>query len=388
LLEVSNFSDAPVRGNVELSFDGTLLDVRPFAIAASGRKLDVFPSVPRARRASRGWLVARLDRTDALPSDNVAYASLPAPAPSRVLLVTKGNWFLEKLLAADQTVNFELLAPEAFQPAMAAQFDAVILDNFVPAGFQLSETAGNILFIKQSPFAQAPGSIEQPLITDSDAQHPIMRMVNLQNVTIVRASDVPLPAPIDGWVFNAPLRSFDHPLLFVGTRRVGKAEQRVATLAFDVAESDLPLRVAFPLLIANTVQWLAGKAASTGIALGAGERLSLGADQALWSQPQTNADAPINPKSEQFVRDLFVPLKNGFYLIDQPSGREWVPVNTFSEAESDLRIDSASSPAAVSLGPRLALASVAGWPPWQILAMAALALCVMEWWLFHRRRTE
>jgi hypothetical protein len=34
------------------------------------------------------------------------------------------------------------------------------------------------------------------------------------------------------------------------------------------------------------------------------------------------------------------------------------------------------------------LAGFAGWPLWQYLALAALVLFTIEWWLFHRRRTE
>ena len=28
------------------------------------------------------------------------------------------------------------------------------------------------------------------------------------------------------------------------------------------------------------------------------------------------------------------------------------------------------------------------WPPWVYLALAAFAFCALEWWGFHRRRTE
>ena len=41
--------------------------------------------------------------------------------------------------------------------------------------------------------------------------------------------------------------------------------------------------------------------------------------------------------------------------------------------------------------PRLSLlpfANLASWPIWQYLAIAAFALFALEWWLFHRRRTE
>jgi hypothetical protein len=61
-------------------------------------------------------------------------------------------------------------------------------------------------------------------------------------------------------------------------------------------------------------------------------------------------------------------------------------VNTFSEAESDLR-------AATESGSGLARAPVAssgfrGLPIWQWLALAAFVLLTAEWWLFHRRKTE
>ena len=114
LLEVANFGRALAKTNVELSYDGQLLDVKPLAIEPGGHAVQVFPTVPRPSNNARGWLTARLDTNDALASDNIAYAVLPVEPPRRILLVTKGNWFLEKLLAADQSVAFELLTPDSF----------------------------------------------------------------------------------------------------------------------------------------------------------------------------------------------------------------------------------------------------------------------------------
>ena len=119
LLEIANFGKTAARGNVELSFDGHLLEIKPFALEPGARKTEIFPTVPRPSRNSRGWLTARLDTPDALTADNLAYAVLPADPPHRVLLVTRGNWFLEKLLAADQGLSFELVEPAAFTPALA-----------------------------------------------------------------------------------------------------------------------------------------------------------------------------------------------------------------------------------------------------------------------------
>src|SRR5207247_350652 len=121
------------------------------------------------------WLTAKLNTPDALAADNVAYAVLPTQPPKRVLLVTKGNWFLEKLLAADQSLTFELLTPDAFTPNLAPKFDAVLFDNFLPENFDVAKTAGNFLFIKQTPFNTAEPALDQPILSDIDSQHPALR---------------------------------------------------------------------------------------------------------------------------------------------------------------------------------------------------------------------
>ncbi len=385
LLELRNFGRATARGNVELAFDGKLLDVKPFEIEPGGRKLETFPSVPRPARNARGWLTARLPTADALALDNVAYAVLPAPRPHRVLLVTRGNFFLEKLLAADQQISFDLLEPGAFQLAMAAKFDAVILDDALPPGLDFAAPPGNFLYVKTSPFT-APGSpVEQPLITELDAANPVMRLVSLQNVTIARAAPVQVPAAVPGWEFTAPLRSFDHALMITGAK--SDATKRVAALAFDLAESDLPLRIAFPLLIANTVHWLAGERLDSPITMRAGETLPLTPDQTVWTSPQTDPTATAKPDPAQLARTFFQPTQRGFYLLNQPAGPNWIAANTFSEAESDLRGTDAPSVAAPVVLHR-SLASIGSRPLWQYLALAALVLTTLEWWLFHRRRTE
>ncbi len=73
----------------------------------------------------------------------------------RALLVTRGNWFLESLFKADEQIEFNQLAPDAFQVAQAANFDVVVLDDFLPVGLEkLAELpAGNFLFVRQSPLS-------------------------------------------------------------------------------------------------------------------------------------------------------------------------------------------------------------------------------------------
>lgn len=385
LLELQNFGRAAATGDVELHYDGQLLEVKPFALEPGARRLDIFSSVPRASRTARGWLTARLTTPDALPLDNVARTILPLPKTRRVLLVSPGNWFLEKFLAADPAVSFELIEPQAWNPAFAAKFETVILDQFVPAEFTLTAPAANFLFIGKSPFSGASGELERPTVTDIEAGHPIFRLVDLQNVTLLRSAALELPADA-AWRFASPLRSFDHPLLITGEQRTsGKLPRRIAAFSFATTDSDLPLRVAFPLLISNTLQWLAGGSAETPLALRTGETLPLAPDEAIAIEPakeEEKTDAP-----GEFITGFFRPLRQGFYQRRDLSTADWIAVNTFSEAESDLRADVAPQPRLPASWTQT-LGSLAGWPLWRYLALAALTLLAIEWSLFHRRRTE
>ena len=152
-----------------------------------------------------------------------------------------------------------------------------------------------------------------------------------------------------------------------------------------MADSDLPLRIAFPLLMSNAVHWLAGGPPEKIASAIAGENVPLAAGAAISTEPLTSLDA--KPGTTNAAHDFFQPLRNGFYQTQQPGGAGWLAVNTFSEAESDLRGSApvANAPAAL---PMPSLAAFTGWPLWQHLALAALALFTVEWWLFHRRRTE
>lgn len=385
LLEVANFGQSPAKANVELAFDGQLLDVKPIALEPGARTVQVFPTVPRPTRSSKGWLTARLDTPDALAADNVAYAVLPIEPPRRVLLITKGNWFLEKLLAADQGLSFELITPDAFTPALAEKFDAVLLDNFLPENFDLTKTAGNFFFLKQTPFNTADPALDQPLISDLDSRHPALRLVSLQNITLLRAAALALPK-IEGWNWQAPIRSFEHPLLITGERLGGK--QRVAALALDITDSDLPLRIAFPLLMSNTLHWLAGETAAPIFARHAGDSLPLLEGESVQPEPQTPWKPATQPSTAAPIREIFQPLINGFYRLETRDGARWLAVNTFREGESDLRSGATTPTVAVPALPMISLARFAGWPLWQYLAAAAFALLALEWWLFHRRRTE
>jgi hypothetical protein len=160
-------------------------------------------------------------------------------------------------------------------------------------------------------------------------------------------------------------------LLITGEERGG---HRVAALGLDLTATDLPLRIAFPLLITNTIHWLADARENSGRSLRAGEVLALSQDERI-----------IDPPASGF----FQPLRNGFYESQlRDTHREWIAVNTFSDQESNLQHAKAVSETSRAAAIPPVLSSFASWPIWRWLALGALALFTAEWSLFHRRRTE
>ena len=274
--------------------------------------------------------------------------------------------------------------------------------------------------------------MERPLVTDLDPASPLLRLVDWRSVGVLRAVGFPALSdvrPVEkdddaagAWRLAAPVRSAERPLVLSGERGAPSSSsspaarrQRFVALAFGLAESDLPLRVAFPLFMSNTLRWLAGRdtndaaSASGNRALRAGETLRIAAGETLWTRPQRVGDNAsilrLLPEPWPAAETLrgpgaFQPLQNGFYLLRGPSGDRWLAVNTDDPQMAQL--NSAEPPGTAAYlatgtsraGPDFSANPprwsdlARGWPPWVWLAGGAFIFSALEWWLFHRRRTE
>lgn len=415
-VEVENFGAQRRTGNVELSYEGQLVDVKPFDLAPGERHAETYPALTtRTGLANaRGWLTAHLAFTDkvgeALALDDDAFAVVPPPQPARVLLVTKGNWFLESVLRADNQISFDQLAPDAFTPEQAAGFDVTILDDVLPEAFGHAPGGipkGNFLFLRSAPLPEGGEELARPPITDTDAQSPLLRAVSLRDVTVLRAQNWRLPdtnagEDVGGWRFAEPVRSLEHPLVVTGEKgAVGRGGQRFVAVGFGAGESDLPLRVAFPLFMRNAVAFLAGRDGVGGEDVGvkAGSVVTLAEGETLWKRPQRGY-APVTeiPAAERVAGPgVFEPTQDGFYLRRTAGGPDrWLAVNTGDRAMSTVNApgavpggsNAAGTAAVVNAPAGVAWSAGTVWPPWVYLALLAFALCALEWWGFHRRRTE
>ncbi len=117
------------------------------------------------------------------------------------------------------------------------------------------------------PLGEVLGTVDGPGIGTLDPQEPLLRYVDLSTVHIAQAQKLVLPA----WARMVIPGPGGVPLLYAG-RRNGLP---TAVLAFEPRRSDLPLQVAFPILISNLAGELLGASAAPAAAVAPGAPLSL-----------------------------------------------------------------------------------------------------------------
>jgi len=178
------------------------------------------------------------------------------------------------------------------------------------------------------------------------------------------------------------------PLIAVGEHN----GLRVVSVAFDLSDSDWPLRVSFPIFLTNSVRWLtaAGGLGASQVETPTGGVASLtlppGPASVSVTRPDGSSTAVAAPPIGGIVlvddtrqAGLYHLRSNG---VDYPFA-----VNLDNRDESTLAVQ--NSPSLSHAG-----APVAAHQPlsrrskddlWPTLAAVALAVLLLEWFVFHRR---
>ena len=299
LLEVQNFGTQPLQTELELQFDGRPFEVKPLNLSPGEKRVDVFSR----RTAPRSWLARLADcksqslRCAPYRQHGLCCPPLASHPPCPVGLRWKP---LSRKAARGRSIDkVRTHRPAAWKTELAAKFEVTIFDKFVPKDFAWEAAAGNFLFPRHAILydERRARSASDHRNRRESSHHPQRQPAEYRDS---EATPLAVPPARDGWTFATPLRSFEHPLLVTATH----SQRRIATLAFDVLESDLPLRVAFPLLITNALQWLDARDAGSAIAV-AGGGSTLTEAQSASTEPLLAA--PKNPPTTQAVGDLSTP---------------------------------------------------------------------------------
>ncbi len=318
---------------------------------------------------------------DYLALDNTAYAVYSPPTGGRVLLISSGNLFLDQVLAALPNVKaFRALPPDNGQMP-EGNYDLVILDGWLPD--QLPQA--NLLIINP-PSSTALFSVGDTFTTtrfvDQAADDPILSFVNFKDVAVREARLV----QSTGWA-RALVSAEGGPLLLAGTA----GTRRVAILTFDLLASDLPLRIDFPILVANLFDWF-----SPARAFDASDGLQPGQSLLIRPQPTTteyritlpdgtHQSYPAGPDPLNFAATNEL----GIYTVELVSGgtvttTDSFAVNLFAPAESRIAPADAIAVGQTTVSTTQPTNSYGQRELWPWLALVALLVLGLEWWVYQR----
>lgn len=188
---------------------------------------------------------------DYLDIDNSAYAVSGASASRRVLLVTTGNLYIEQVLRS--LPNIQTVRTDGAL-GIPPDYDLYIFDNIVPDAFP----DGDLFFINPS--------------ADSRYFRVGQRNTQTRNATILLPDD-PRTRFVDVSQFNllgfrtitdigwaTPLIAVEGGAILYAGETDGR---QIAIMPFDLRESDLPLQISYPILMANLLEWFTPRAVLT-----------------------------------------------------------------------------------------------------------------------------
>lgn len=357
---IKNYGVDPAKAKLTLyadgkSYDSFDLEVRPNITEGKTR---IAP--PKAK-----VIEARLEADDFLKADNYAVALTDPGSSLKVLIVGKGNFFLERALSLDPRV----LLDKANSMPDKGDWDVVIFD-----GVQEAPTTARAVITFGAAGPTSPvrkiTTLTKPIFANVE-KDGLTEAVAFDETYIDAAEKVTVRG--DGKVL-ATFKSGD-PALVVSTG----GPQRKLYLAFEPQLSNFPLEVSFPIFLANALEFAVPQSQqSKELAITAGRTFAL---PALKEVAQT-LDGPtgkveVKPLSGRYV------IREARKVGEYSFGDRRLFASLRSETESNIApVDQLviNNTKVTQAGSVLRLADL-----WRWALLAALLILAGEWWLFTRR---
>lgn len=388
MLELMNTGTGVEDVELQLLGDGALVDLTKLRLQPGERLPRFYPQLSGASRTLEAK-IARADGThDDLGADDHAYALLPERRRAKVLVVTEGNTYLEAALLLDEYLEVTDVPPGGYARAIARTgWDAVIFDGVTPAELP---KASALYLDPRGPGGpvRVEGPLKNPGFDKVDRKHPVVRFLTLDDVNVSTGHKL---VPEAGDKVVGASDGGASPILVAGTRRGFK----FAALGFDVRDSDLPLRIAWPLFVLDCINWFTDEDAQYLSAYRTGE---------VWRIPVAGAGAQAvvkmpDGRTESVAvhegRAVLLGEHAGFYELTGAGGGA-TPSSEPKVAFAANLLDADES--AITPQDRLTVdgkeaGEISGFhlgvrrEIWVYLLLAAALLTALEWATYHRRVT-
>ncbi len=377
--------------------------------------------VPRSLLPATGGIVFSIDRAqggvvsvrlssperDALPVDDIAYLSVPPAKRLSVALVSPGNLFLREVLEGLSLARLAIFSPGEAQaifddPRQAAEFDVIVLDRWLPNVPPPPGTKGApgpglpagrfMVFGAVPPTGLADqGEKGESLVVDWRRDHPALRGIAFDSLIVMqsRGVEVSVDAPI------TVLATGQHGPIIA---EITDAQTRALVCTFDITASTWPFDPGFVLYTAAGLVYLGNDGAAMGETMRPGDtlgqRIPPSAQNVTLGFPDKTS-AGLVPTEDGRV--VYGPLrKTGIYTLSwtgpalgqdiEVDGRArralaanlLDPLESTIGAEKTLPLPSRIVAAQEGAGAHLRRL-------WPYLLLAALAVVLLEWWVYNRK---
>lgn len=381
-LRVENFSEEERTVTLILEVNGREFDARQMGVPPGEAVSALFSGLG----GQEGVLEARIEQAgeDALGADDRAFAVLEKQKQMKVVLVTERGHFLDKDLKLDPDIDYRgRTSPGEMDPQGRFEFaegvapDLVVLDGVVPESLP---PGGYLIFGALPPLAGFAGEGEQedPVILDWNGSHPVMRFVNLESLWVKKARTVSFPRAA-----RVLVESDQGPLVLA----YDSQGIRLLYVAFELSQSNWPIRLSYPIFLSNGIRWLGGRGREElGRIVHTGGVIPI----APVAEGEVEVEAPSGETTsitgrgggERFFGGTG---EVGLYTVSYPEGREErYAVNLLDAAESNLE------PAeTVHLSEREVEATAGAIETnreiWWPFVLAAFLVLLLEWYIYNRR---
>jgi hypothetical protein len=382
--QIKNYGDEDQEVLLSLRLDGRFYESKRVEIQAGEEYSEIWELSEDLKQIS---LRLSGQESDYLPLDDEAWAINEDNPIKSVLLISEGNRFLETVLTLNPGLELFRADPEESAiDVMENSYDLFIYDdvawpNPMPAG-------AGLLIHPQPPMAASSEDELQVRFSGTFTgtevirlvESPLQQFVEWGNVNIREAEFISA-----SWLQTIVMAE-EGPLLMVGE----KGGRRYALLTFRLQDSDLPLQIAFPVLMANIVDWLKpGRVINKSSALSPGETMVLTPgttteavvvhlpDGGIWVREADGDPITFAQSDELGVYHI------GLRSMESEQAAGSFAVNLFSDSESNIKpleklqlgLLEVESGAEENLGQR---------ELWPFLAAVAIIILIIEWWFYHR----
>ena len=382
--QVTNYGDSPADISLVIRLDDVLRLSRSGTIPPRSQLPIPFDEpVTEAFNTLSASLTFDSDVQDFLALDNRAWTVRNEVNTRRIFYVSEGNnLFVEQVLRSLPGVQtFRGNASNKQLPG--DQFDLYVFNSWLPnrlpdGDMLIINPPGSTSLFAVGRTIEAAANIE---IVASES--PITAFVDLDEMSLLQFREVTA-----AWA-RPLIRAAGGDILLVGEANA----RQIAILPFDVRDSNLPLLIAYPILMANLLDWF-----SPADIVSLPDGLSVG--DSLVIQPPLLADGLRITSPTGEVRDLPVngntlvftdTSQLGLYRLEiiqagEVTQAQSFAVNLFATGESDIE---PAAEGALALGGGAAAAETDAQLGlqefWVILVVLALLVLSMEWFAYHRR---